>query len=67
MNTLMTYEACLEKIEKLREKMMNAAKKYGMSHPLVLDYSQELDRAHNVAMFFHDSNNQSTERTASFF
>ncbi|MCM3714066.1 aspartyl-phosphate phosphatase Spo0E family protein [Alkalihalobacillus oceani] len=27
--------------------MVSAAKQYGMSHPLVLRYSQELDRAHN--------------------
>ncbi|MDV2684123.1 aspartyl-phosphate phosphatase Spo0E family protein [Alkalihalophilus lindianensis] len=50
MTTALTYDACLEKIEYLREQMINAAKKYGMTHPLVLDYSQKLDRAHNIAM-----------------
>lgn len=54
MTTALTYDACLEKIESLREKMIHAAAKHGMSHPLVLDYSQELDRAHNLAMMHHN-------------
>ncbi|WP_100405301.1 aspartyl-phosphate phosphatase Spo0E family protein [Bacillus solitudinis] len=50
MNNMLTYEACMEKIEHLRKKMTIAALKYGMSHPLVLKYSQELDRAHNLVL-----------------
>ncbi len=37
----------MEKIEELRNKMTSAAEQYGMSHPIVLRYSQELDDAHN--------------------
>ncbi|MET3506254.1 aspartyl-phosphate phosphatase Spo0E family protein [Halalkalibacter oceani] len=47
MNHALTEEVCRKRIEELRGKMVSAAKQYGMSHPLVLRYSQELDRAHN--------------------
>jgi hypothetical protein len=47
MNRVLKQEACMEKIEELRDKMISAAGQYGMSHPIVLRYSQELDRAHN--------------------
>lgn len=50
MNNVLTQEACMEKIEELRSKMVNAARQYGMTHPLVLRYSQELDCAHNIMM-----------------
>ncbi|MBP3949891.1 aspartyl-phosphate phosphatase Spo0E family protein [Bacillus suaedae] len=40
----------MDKIEELRTKMIVAARKYGMNHPLVLHYSQELDTAHNQMM-----------------
>ncbi|MED4083234.1 aspartyl-phosphate phosphatase Spo0E family protein [Halalkalibacterium halodurans] len=46
----LTADACIQKIEYLREKMMDAAKKYGLNHPLVLQYSQELDHAHNIML-----------------
>ncbi|WP_088103965.1 aspartyl-phosphate phosphatase Spo0E family protein [Halalkalibacter urbisdiaboli] len=50
MNNMVKYEACMEKIENLRNKMTNAARQHGMAHPQVLKYSQELDRAHNLIL-----------------
>ncbi|WP_257008376.1 aspartyl-phosphate phosphatase Spo0E family protein [Bacillus sp. FJAT-45350] len=38
---------CMEQIELLREKMISTAMLYGMNHPLVLKYSQEIDQKHN--------------------
>ena len=35
-------------IESLRKKMVETAIRYGMSHPLVLKYSQDLDKMHNL-------------------
>ncbi|UOE93651.1 MULTISPECIES: aspartyl-phosphate phosphatase Spo0E family protein [Bacillaceae] len=40
-------EDCLKQIEQLREKMIETALVNGMNHPLVLKYSQELDKKHN--------------------
>ncbi len=37
----------MEQIELLREKMISTAMLYGMNHPLVLKYSQEIDQKHN--------------------
>ncbi len=42
------------KIEELRMKMIQAAKQYGLAHPLVLRYSQELDHAHNYLLVSMD-------------
>ena len=56
MNKVLKQEACLEKIEELRNKMVNAAGQYGMSHPIVLRYSQELDRAHNKMILLEVTN-----------
>ncbi|MFC5629361.1 Spo0E family sporulation regulatory protein-aspartic acid phosphatase [Aliibacillus thermotolerans] len=36
-----------EYLEVLREKMIMTAKDLGMSHPLVLKYSKEIDKEHN--------------------
>ncbi|MFC0559507.1 aspartyl-phosphate phosphatase Spo0E family protein [Halalkalibacter alkalisediminis] len=65
MNKVLKQEACLEKIEELRNKMVNAAGQYGMSHPIVLHYSQELDRAHNK-MILLEVPNRSTNWQRSF-
>ncbi|MFB4260081.1 MULTISPECIES: Spo0E family sporulation regulatory protein-aspartic acid phosphatase [Shouchella] len=46
----LTYEACLERLESLRAKMLIAAKQYGMSHPIVLTYSKEIDLIHNYLL-----------------
>lgn len=37
-------------IERLREKMVHTALRFGFNHPLVLEYSQELDKQHNLIM-----------------
>lgn len=38
----------LHQLEELRVKMINAALSLGMNHPIVLYYSQKLDKQHNV-------------------
>ncbi|WP_078555642.1 aspartyl-phosphate phosphatase Spo0E family protein [Bacillus alkalicellulosilyticus] len=43
-------EDYLKQIELLREKMIETALANGMSHPLVLQYSQELDEKHNYIL-----------------
>jgi hypothetical protein len=35
------------KIEQLRQKMVDAAKQFGLNHPSVMEYSQELDKCLN--------------------
>ncbi len=55
MNNVLTEEACMEKIEELRSKMVSTARQYGMTHPLVLRYSQELDHAHNTMLMLNIS------------
>ncbi|MGO4888940.1 Spo0E family sporulation regulatory protein-aspartic acid phosphatase [Anaerobacillus sp. MEB173] len=42
---------CLEQIEVLRKRMISAALLYGMNHPTVLKYSQEIDQYHNQMLF----------------
>lgn len=37
----------LGQFEKQRTKLIDASIKYGMRHPKVLEYSQELDKIHN--------------------
>ena len=63
MNNVLTQEACMEKIEELRRKMVSAARQYGMAHPLVLRYSQELDHAHNTMMMLDISQPAVWERS----
>ncbi|WP_054703690.1 aspartyl-phosphate phosphatase Spo0E family protein [Bacillus sp. JCM 19041] len=36
-----------EKLEHVRALMLQAVKQYGLSHPLVLRYSEEIDQIHN--------------------
>ncbi|WP_078392123.1 Spo0E family sporulation regulatory protein-aspartic acid phosphatase [Shouchella patagoniensis] len=36
-----------EKLEHVRALMLQAVKQYGLSHPLVLMYSEEIDQIHN--------------------
>ncbi|WP_019123752.1 aspartyl-phosphate phosphatase Spo0E family protein [Brevibacillus massiliensis] len=43
-------EWLLEKIELLRQQMMEIAAEFGMDHPDVLRYSQEIDKLHNIFM-----------------
>ncbi|GAF64912.1 aspartyl-phosphate phosphatase Spo0E family protein [Alkalihalobacillus trypoxylicola] len=56
MGSTLTYDACVERIEKLREKMIITAAQKGMQDPLVLKYSQELDQAHNYILFLDSLN-----------
>ncbi|MFK3938399.1 Spo0E family sporulation regulatory protein-aspartic acid phosphatase [Alkalihalobacillus sp. NPDC078783] len=35
-----------ERIERMRQKMLEAAEKFGLNHPEVLHFSQELDKLH---------------------
>jgi hypothetical protein len=65
MNKVLRQEACMEKIEELRKKMVNAAGQYGMSHPIVLHYSQELDRAHNKMILLEFSQTEKWEQSLS--
>lgn len=37
-------------LEELRELMIEAAKKHGIEHPLVLYYSREIDRVHTTLL-----------------
>ncbi|WP_017726402.1 aspartyl-phosphate phosphatase Spo0E family protein [Halalkalibacterium ligniniphilum] len=64
MSNSINYEACIHRIESLREKMIAAAKQYGLGHPLVLKYSQELDRAHNIILNSHPDETSSWEQLA---
>ncbi len=66
MNKVLRQEACMERIEELRKKMIAAAGQYGMSHPIVLHYSQELDRAHNKMILLEVSNPKKWEQSLSF-
>lgn len=47
MNEWFDHKSNIVKFEQLRSKMMLAAKQYGLTHPRVLRYSQQLDSAHN--------------------
>lgn len=49
-HTLVTEELCKTEIEELRKKMIHVAGQLGVSHPLVLSYSQKLDQIHNHLM-----------------
>lgn len=40
-------EGYLIQIEELRQKMVSAALLYGIDHPKVLGYSQQIDEKHN--------------------
>ncbi|WP_034626583.1 aspartyl-phosphate phosphatase Spo0E family protein [Halalkalibacter okhensis] len=66
MNKVLKQDACMEKIEELRKKMVAAAGQYGLSHPIVLHYSQELDRAHNKVMLLEMTGTKDWERSLSF-
>ncbi|KMK77668.1 aspartyl-phosphate phosphatase Spo0E family protein [Alkalihalobacillus pseudalcaliphilus] len=63
MSNRITYDACIERIELLREKMMDTAAQKGIHDPLVLQYSQELDRAHNYILFLQSLNMDSLSKT----
>ncbi|WP_413378676.1 Spo0E family sporulation regulatory protein-aspartic acid phosphatase [Alkalihalobacillus sp. 1P02AB] len=63
MSKMLTYDACVERIEQLREKMIVTAAQKGMHDPLVLQYSQELDRAHNYILFLQSLNIDSLSKT----
>ncbi|MFC7372363.1 Spo0E family sporulation regulatory protein-aspartic acid phosphatase [Fictibacillus iocasae] len=39
--------SCLEELERLRTKMMEAAKELGIKDPSVLKYSEQIDETHN--------------------
>ncbi|WP_235714767.1 aspartyl-phosphate phosphatase Spo0E family protein [Halalkalibacter akibai] len=56
----------MNKIEELRNKMVSAAGQYGMSHPIVLRYSQELDRAHNKMILLEVTNTTNWQNSLSF-
>ncbi|WP_252315298.1 aspartyl-phosphate phosphatase Spo0E family protein [Sinobaca sp. H24] len=60
-----TAEQNEKRIEELRVKMMNAASTYGFSHPLVLYYSEKLDRHHNMLMEL-DPPAAAAQKSASF-
>ncbi|GAE30315.1 aspartyl-phosphate phosphatase Spo0E family protein [Halalkalibacter hemicellulosilyticus] len=53
-----SHEAYFKKIEDLRYKMIDAAKEYGMNHPIVLQYSQKLDHTHNELMMITNTTSQ---------
>lgn len=40
-------ENLLEKMERLRQQMILIGLEFGLDHPDVLSYSQEIDRLHN--------------------
>ncbi len=40
----------LQELEELRKKMIAIALKYGISHPKVLWYSQQIDEKHNCIL-----------------
>ncbi|WP_059105854.1 aspartyl-phosphate phosphatase Spo0E family protein [Shouchella shacheensis] len=44
------YQACKQKMERVREQMVQAASLHGLNHPLVQTYSEELDRLHNCLL-----------------
>ncbi|GAF24140.1 MULTISPECIES: Spo0E family sporulation regulatory protein-aspartic acid phosphatase [Shouchella] len=43
-------DLCLERLELLRYEMLQAAKRHGLNHPLVLTYSEQIDDIHNRLM-----------------
>lgn len=45
-----TTEAFEEQIERTRQKMVDAAGEFGLNHPQVLYFSQELDRLHTCLL-----------------
>ncbi|GAE27922.1 hypothetical protein JCM9140_4089 [Halalkalibacter wakoensis JCM 9140] len=65
MSKVLEYEANMDKIEELRKKMVTAAGQYGLSHPIVLHYSQELDRAHNKFILLNPQS-KTWERSLTF-
>lgn len=40
-------DVILEKIELLRQRMVNMALEFGLDHPKVLEYSMQIDQLHN--------------------
>lgn len=50
MNRDSWQDCCLVEIEELREKMVATALVYGMDHPKVLWYSQQIDQKHNIIL-----------------
>ncbi|MDT8858623.1 aspartyl-phosphate phosphatase Spo0E family protein [Alkalihalobacillus sp. MEB130] len=63
MSKVLNNDASMEKIEELRKKMVAAAGQYGLSHPIVLHYSQELDRAHNKIILLEMTRSKNWERS----
>jgi len=43
-------ESYIQEIEILREKMITAALLYGINHPKVLSFSQQIDEKHNFIL-----------------
>lgn len=50
MNNHCWQDNYLDEIEVLREKMIAAALVYGINHPKVLSYSQQIDKKHNFIL-----------------
>ncbi|MFM1653669.1 Spo0E family sporulation regulatory protein-aspartic acid phosphatase [Brevibacillus sp. B_LB10_24] len=57
-------ESLLEKIEHLRQQMMEIAAEFGMDHPDVLRYSQEIDKLHNMLMELENAARKKPHRRA---
>lgn len=50
MNSNGLQDNYLDEIEELRKKMVDAALLYGINHPKVLSYSQQIDKKHNYIL-----------------
>lgn len=55
-------ENLLEKMELLRQQMILIALEFGLDHPDVLSYSQEIDRLHNQLLQLDSKQGRSEKR-----
>ncbi|MBO8171786.1 MAG: aspartyl-phosphate phosphatase Spo0E family protein [Bacillaceae bacterium] len=55
-----------QEIEDLRSKMVEAGKKFGLKHPIVLKYSMEIDSLHNVLLYIDRTRKRNTVKSYLF-
>jgi len=54
-------EKLLEKIELLRQQMVKIGLESGLDHPDVLEYSQKIDKLHNVLLEMEKQSQQAKQ------
>lgn len=61
-------DVLLEKIEHLRQRMVNMGLEFGLDHPEVLEYSMQIDQLHNeLNQIDHNLSKASRKKTYRFY